>query len=98
MDIEDALEELLKVRKVLSVQLLCRPCPPPGTMQKEYRTVGPNRSADATFIIDSINALECVDAAIAILRDGQGDVINRAILRLKDRAPVLKPYEGRRLQ
>ena len=97
MDIEDALEELLKVRKVLSVQLLCRPSPP-GNMQKEYRAVGPNRSIDATFIIDSINALECVDAAIAILRDGQGDVINQAILRLKDRAPVLKPYKGRRLQ
>ena len=98
MDIEDALEELLKVRKVLNMQLLCRPSSPPGTMQKEYREVGQNRSIDATFIIDSINALECVDAAIAILRDGQGDVVSRAILRLKDRAPALKPYKEPRLQ
>ena len=67
-------------------------------MQKEYRAVGQNRSSDATFIRDSINALECVDAAIEILRDGQGDVVSRAILRLKDRAPVLKPYKEGRLQ
>jgi len=89
MEIKEALTELRAARSTLNAQLLQR-----NTLndRTNARFVGPDRlhaTSYATIIVDTINALERIDAAIHVLENEAGDAvhaISKALYCLKGKS------------
>ena len=91
MKVEEVLAELRSTREVLNSQLLQRRTMTERLNQNDSLDTEQKQTAYATVVIDTLNALDCIDAAIDIIENETGDVISRAILCLKKQSKRYSP-------
>jgi len=91
MKVEEVLAELRSTREVLNAQLLQRRTMTERLNQNDSLDTEQKQTAYATVVIDTLNALDCIDAAINIIENETGDVISRAILCLKKQSKRYSP-------
>jgi hypothetical protein len=86
MEIQEALDELRMTRETLCGHLLQRRTLAERNHQNNVLQSAFNPVIYATTVVDTLDAIDSIDAAIDILENETGDVINRAILCLKKRS------------